>query len=140
MTTPPDTERLRRAGRRALARLPDPAVLARVGLGAAIGLAGLHKLVAPGAWTAYVVDWLAPLLVVSPRTFMLLNGPPELLAGALLVADRYTALAAAVVAVSLAGTLVYLTLAALTAGGFVTVIVRDLGLLALALSVLAGAR
>ncbi|MFB6151893.1 MAG: hypothetical protein ABEJ40_08820 [Haloarculaceae archaeon] len=44
---------------------PDPPTVARVGLGATVALAGVHKLAAPGAWTVYVTDWLAPWLVVG---------------------------------------------------------------------------
>jgi uncharacterized membrane protein YphA (DoxX/SURF4 family) len=124
-----------------VARGPDPAAIARVGLGLTILFAGVHKLVAPGAWAGYIVGWAEPLVVVSPETFMWLNGPPEVLVGALLLADRYTALAATVVAVSLAGTLAYLAAATLTAADFTTAIVRDIGLLGLAVSVLVtGAR
>lgn len=132
-------ERLRAARTRYrawVARGPDPATVARVALGATILLAGAHKLVAPGAWAGYVVGWAEPLVVVSPETFMWLNGPPEVVVGGLLLADRYTALAATVVAVSLAGTLAYLGLAALTGTVFATAMVRDVGLFGLAVSVL----
>jgi len=132
-------ERLRAAHARYrawVARGPDPATVARVALGATILLAGAHKLVSPGAWAGYVVDWAEPLVVVSPRTFMWLNGPPEVLVGGLLLVDRYATLAATVVAVSLAGTLAYLGLAAVSGTVFATAIVRDVGLFGLAVSVL----
>lgn len=114
----------------------EPATLVRVGLGLTIFFAGLHKLLAPGAWAGYVVDWARPLVVVSPRTFMLLNGPPEVLVGALLLVDRYTTLSATVVAVSLAATITYLVAATLAGASFTTAIVRDVGLLGLAAAVL----
>jgi hypothetical protein len=67
---------------------------------------------------------------------MLLNGllePPFALA---LIADRYTVFAAAFVTVSLVATVAYLAVAALLTGGaFVDVLVRDVGLAALAASV-----
>lgn len=132
-------ERLRAAHARYrawVARGPEPATVARVGLGLTILLAGVHKLVAPGAWAGYVVGWAEPLVVVSPRTFMWLNGPPEVLVGGLLLANRWAMLAATVVAVSLAGTLAYLGLAALSGTVFATAMVRDVGLLGLAVSVL----
>jgi hypothetical protein len=132
-------ERLRAAHaryRERVARGPEPATVARLGLGLTILLAGAHKVVAPGAWAGYVVGWAEPLVVVSPRTFMWLNGPPEVLVGGLLLADRWAALAATVVAVSLAGTLAYLGLAALSGTVFATAMVRDVGLLGLAVSVL----
>lgn len=114
----------------------DTAALARWGLGAMLVLAGAHKLVAPDVWAAYVTDWLAPWLVVSPRLFMLLNGPPEVLVGGLLLADRYVAPATAVAAVSLPATVAYLALVGLADGLFVDVLIRDVGLSALAWVVL----
>jgi len=117
-------------------RSPPPATLARVGLGAMAFLAGVHKLAAPAAWTQYVTDWLAPVLVVSPTTFMLVNGVLEIGFGAAIVADRWTALAAGVAAVSLSATVVYLAVvAALEGGRFLDVLVRDVGLAALAWAV-----
>jgi len=99
-------------------------------------LAGVHKLAAPAAWTQYVTDWLAPVLVVSPTTFMLVNGVLEIGFGAAIVADRWTALAAGVAAVSLSATVVYLAVvAALEGGRFLDVLVRDVGLAALAWAV-----
>lgn len=117
----------RRIGR-ALARAPAGATLARWALGAAILLAGLHKLLDPAAWTAYVVDRLAPLLIVSPTAFMLANGVLGLAFGAALLADRGTAVAAAVVAVSLSATCLYLAVVWATQGRFGDVLARDVGL------------
>jgi len=118
------------------ARAPDPVVFARVGLGAMVFLAGVHKLLAPGAWALYVTDWLAPWLVVSPVTFMLVNGVLEVGFGAAILADRWTSFAAGVAAVSLSATVGYLALVAVLEGGlFVDVLVRDVGLAALAWAV-----
>jgi uncharacterized membrane protein YphA (DoxX/SURF4 family) len=119
-----------------LANRIDTAALARFGLGATLVLAGVHKLLAPEAWAAYVTDWVAPWLVVSPRLFMLANGPPEILVGVLVLADRYVAPAAAVAAVSLPATVAYLAVVAVTDGVFVDVLIRDVGLTALAWVVL----
>ncbi|MFB6127413.1 MAG: DoxX family membrane protein [Halolamina sp.] len=119
-----------------LAAAPPSATLARWGLGAMLVVAGAHKLVAPAVWAGYVVDWLAPLLVVSPTTFMLLNGPPEIAVGVGLVADRYTGVGAAVATVSLAATSAYLLVVALTQGLFWDVFARDVGLTGLAAAVL----
>jgi uncharacterized membrane protein YphA (DoxX/SURF4 family) len=122
---------------RGLARRgPAPMAVARVGLGAMLLTAGVHKLLAPAVWATYAVDWLAPLLVVSPRTFMLLNGPAELVVGAALVADRWTAPAAAIAAVSLTATAGYLAVVLLTQGLFGDVLARDVGLAALAWTVM----
>ncbi|AEN04526.1 hypothetical protein [Halolamina sp.] len=117
----------------------DTTVLAQWGLGVMLVLAGVHKLVAPAVWAAYVTEWLAPWLIVSPRLFMLLNGPPEILVGGLLLADRYVAPATAVAAVSLPATVAYLALVAITDGLFVDILIRDVGLTALAWVVLLNA-
>jgi hypothetical protein len=99
-------------------------------------LAGVHKLLAPGVWAAYVTDWLAPWLVVSPVAFMLINGVLEVGFGVAIVADRWTVFAAGVAAVSLSATVGYLALVAVLADGlFVDVLVRDVGLAALAWAV-----
>ncbi len=70
---------------------------------------------------------------------MLLNGPPEVLVGAFLLLDRYTTLAATVVAVSLVATVAYLLVATLTGASFTTAIVRDVGLLGLSAAVVVAA-
>jgi uncharacterized membrane protein YphA (DoxX/SURF4 family) len=124
---------------RLVAWSPAPATLARLGLGAMVLLAGIHKLADPTAWTVYVVGWLEPLIVVTPREFMLLNGVLEVGFGALILADRYTAVSAAVAAVSLTATVGYLVVAGLTQGAFWDVVIRDVGLAGLAWAVLADA-
>lgn len=110
--------------------------LARLGLGAMLVLAGIHKLLDPAAWTVYVTDWLAPWLLVSPTLFMLVNGWLELLFGGLLLGNRFVAPSAAVAAVSLPATVGYLALVAVTDGLFVDILIRDVGLVALAWVVL----
>jgi uncharacterized membrane protein YphA (DoxX/SURF4 family) len=127
---------VQRRGERAAARGPSPATLARLGLGSMILLAGVHKLLAPGAWAFYVVDWLEPFIVLSPVDFMLLNGWLELAFGLAIIVDRYTAFAAAVAAVSLTATVGYLGIIWVTAGRFGDVLARDVGLAALAWAVL----
>ena len=117
-------------------RVPEPATLARWGLGAMLVAAGAHKLVDPGGWTVYVTDWLAPWLVVSPTLFMLANGYLELAFGAALLAGRYVAVASFVAAASLAATTLYLLVVWATTGAFGDVVERDVGLAALALVVL----
>jgi uncharacterized membrane protein YphA (DoxX/SURF4 family) len=128
---------LRDALARQAARAPTPATVARVGLGAMLVLAGVHKLLAPAAWTLYVADWLAPWLVVSPTVFMLANGVLEIGFGAALLVDRATWIAAGVAAVSLTVTVGYLGLVGVQTGGrFLDVLVRDVGLAGLAWAVL----
>lgn len=99
-------------------------------------LAGVHKLLTPGAWAYYVVDWLAPVLLVTPVEFMVLNGWLEVAFGLALLADRYTAFAGAVAAVSLTATVGYLVVVWATAGRFGDVLARDVGLAGLAWAVL----
>jgi uncharacterized membrane protein YphA (DoxX/SURF4 family) len=111
-------------------------LLARLGLGAMLVLAGVHKLLDPAGWTVYVTDWLAPWLLVSPTLFMLLNGWLELLFGGLLLGNRLVAPSAAVAAVSLPATVAYLAVVAVTDGLFVDILVRDVGLAVLAWVVL----
>jgi uncharacterized membrane protein YphA (DoxX/SURF4 family) len=123
----------------ALARAPDPAVIARLGLGAMVLLAGVHKLLDPGAWAVYVVPWLEPFILLSPVEFMLANGWLEVGFGLALLAGRYTAVAALVAAVSLTATIACLLVVWLTAGLFGDVLVRDVGLAALAWAVLVDA-
>lgn len=132
-----DTRRVVGSLRDAAAFAPDAATVARVGLGLMVFSAGVHKLLDPAAWTVYVVDWLAPWVVISPVAFMLVNGVLEIGFGAAILADRYTALASAVAAVSLSATCLYLAAVfVLEAGLFGDVLARDLGLTGLAWSVL----
>jgi len=118
-----------------VARAPRPATLARLSLGLMILAAGVHKLLAPGAWAVYVVDWLAPWLVVSPVVFVLVNGYLEVGFGLALLADRYTAFASLVAAVSLTATVGYLALVFATQGAFGDTLARDVGLAGLAWAV-----
>jgi uncharacterized membrane protein YphA (DoxX/SURF4 family) len=124
----------RRAQRYAL-RSPAPGTIARWGLAAMLLAAGIHKLLDPAAWAAYVTDWLAPWLVVAPITFMLVNGVLEIGFAALLFTDRYTAVAALVAGVSLTATVAYLLVVWATTGQFGDVIARDIGLAGLAWAV-----
>lgn len=111
-----------------------PAVL-RVGLGAAIPLAGVHELLAPGAWTDCVVGWFAERWPLSLEMLMRANGVAELLVGAALLVGVYTTVAAAIVAVSMAAVVLDLAWVATASGRFLDVLVRDVGLLALAVGV-----
>jgi uncharacterized membrane protein YphA (DoxX/SURF4 family) len=109
-------------------RLPGPVTLARVGLGAMVLAAGVHKLLDPAAWAVYVVPWLEPFILLSPVEFMVLNGWLELAFGLALLLDRYTALASLVAAVSLTATVGYLLVVWVTSGAFGDVLARDVGL------------
>ncbi|MFC7311548.1 DoxX family membrane protein [Salinirubellus salinus] len=128
-------QRLRRVTRPAVARVPDAATIARVGLGAMVLVAGVHKLLDPAAWALYVVPWLEPFILLSPVDFMLLNGWLELAFGLALLVDRYTAFASLVAAASLTATIGYLTVVWVTTGQFGDVLARDVGLAMLAWAV-----
>jgi uncharacterized membrane protein YphA (DoxX/SURF4 family) len=121
-------ETLYRRGGEVVSRAPSSAVIARVSLGLMVLAAGVHKLLDPGAWAVYVVDWLAPWLVVSPVVFMLINGYLEVGFGLALLADRYTGFASLVAAVSLTATVGYLVTVFATQGAFGDVLARDVGL------------
>lgn len=132
--SPPDL--LARADRRLAAWLAPSAPAAdRVlvwGLFAVILLAGAHKLVAPGVWAAYLAPTAAAVWPLAAEPTMVLLGLSEVIVAPFLLAERYRVLAAAVVAVSLAGTVVGLVILAVETGRGVDVIIRDLGLVALA--------
>lgn len=107
----------------------------RVGLGVVVLLAGLHKVVAPEPWGAYLAPPLAARWPVPVDATMVAFGLSEVPVGLLLVADRYAALAAAVVAVSMLGVVANLALGAVAGERVVDVLVRDLGLFVLATGV-----
>lgn len=120
---------------------PSPTTTARVGLGLLILLAGIHKLVAPGAWTPYVVPWFEALLPMTPTTWMLLNGWLEIGFALPVLANRWVVAFAGFIAASLLATVGYLAVAiavspgATVAGIFGLALVRDVGLAALAVAV-----
>lgn len=113
----------------------DASTVLRVGLGIVILLAGLHKLVAPAVWGDYLAPIFAMHWPVSITLTMVVFGLSELPFGVLLIIDRYTLAAAVVVAVSMAGTVIDLVIAALQTGQFVDILIRDFGLLVLAIGV-----
>lgn len=131
------TDRLPELGQMALDAYPRPDRLARVGLGLMLILAGAHKFLAPTAWTRYLIDPIVPFILVTPVTFMLVNGLLELGFGIALLIDRIAKIAAGVAAVSLTATVVYLGgVAVLQGGQFMDLMIRDVGLAALAWTVL----
>lgn len=110
----------------------------RVGLGAVILLAGAHKLVAPGVWTKYAAPWVTAVWPESLLPFALamqINGAIEVGFGVALLAGVYTTVAAGIVAVSLLGVVVDLLAGAVLTGKYVDVLIRDIGLLTLAVGV-----
>ncbi|MDY6769864.1 MAG: DoxX family membrane protein [Candidatus Nanohaloarchaea archaeon] len=107
----------------------------RLGLGGMILLAGLHKLVRPTVWSAYMAPWAAGVVHavgVPVNLFMQGNGVLEAVLGLAIAADRYTAIAAGLVSLSLLA--ISINMATLGTA-FLDVLIRDLGLLALAVGV-----
>lgn len=107
----------------------------RMGLGTVILLAGGHKLVAPEVWTKYAAPWVITLWpegLLSFERVMVLNGVVEILFGLAILADVYTAITAGIVALSLFAVVFDLLTGAITTGTHVDVLIRDIGLLALA--------
>ena len=110
----------------------------RIGLGVVIFLAGAHKLVAPDVWTKYAAPWVTALWpdsIVSFELVMMANGVFELLFGIALIAGFYTTIVAGVITLSLLAVVFDLATGAILSGKFVDILIRDLGLVALALGV-----
>ncbi len=128
-------DRVRQHLEAAAGSAPASSVVLRVGLGVVIFLSGAHKLVDPGAWGQYLAPAFARRWPVSVEASMVAFGVSELPFGALLVVGRYTALAAAVVAVSMLGVLVDLSVLFVQTGSGLDVLVRDLGIAVLAAGV-----
>ena len=110
----------------------------RIGLGVVIFLAGAHNLVAPDVWTKYAAPWVTALWpgsIVSFELVMMANGVFELLFGIALIAGFYTTIVAGVITLSLLAVVFDLATGAILTGKFVDILIRDLGLVALALGV-----
>lgn len=110
----------------------------RIGLGAVILLAGGHKLVAPEVWTKYAAPWVTalwPEALFSFEIAMILNGVFEVLFGLAILVRFHTAVTAGIVALSLVAVVIDLLTGAVMTGKFVDVLIRDIGLLALATGV-----
>lgn len=123
----------------AVGRHADRAAIAlRAGLGLVILLSGAHKLVAPGAWHAYLAPpfaavWPTALVPLDP-TFVLF-GVSEVLFGLLLIAGWHVPTVAVLTALSLAGVVVNLAVGVMVGEPVVDVLIRDLGLTVLAFGV-----
>ncbi|MBX0324852.1 DoxX family membrane protein [Halomicroarcula sp. F13] len=110
----------------------------RISLGAVIFLAGAHKLVAPDAWTKYAAPWVTalwPESIVSFELVMMANGVFELLFGVALIAGFYMTIVAGVITLSLLAVVFDLVTGVILTGKFVDILIRDPGLVALALGV-----
>lgn len=116
-------------------RAPLATPLLRVGVGLVLLLAGAHKLVRPDAWSRYAAPLLVdlwPASVLSFDAFMQLGGVGEVAFGLLLLAGTYTSLVAALSALSLASVVVNLAVGWVQTGDHLDILVRDVGLTAMA--------
>lgn len=111
-------------------------LILRWGLGGTILLAGLHKLVAPDVWAAYTAPVVVTIWPVSLTLTMIINGAIEIPFGLLVIVDRWTTVAAGIIALSLIGVLGNFGLVLLQTGEFVDIAIRDVGLVFLALAVM----
>lgn len=107
----------------------------RGGLGLVIVLAGAHKVVAPGAWSRYTAGPIAAAWPLPLDATMVANGVIEVAFGLALLANVFPTMIAGVIALSLLGVVANLALEAALTGRFVDVLIRDLGLAALAVGV-----
>ncbi len=104
----------------------------RWGLGTMMFLAGMHKLFNPALWAGYTATEIAYILPVSPIVLMqYFHAPVEVIAGLAILGDYYTDIAATFSALSLFAIIFNILLA----GGPVDTLIRDIGLLGLALAV-----
>lgn len=130
------TENRKDATERQYSEYADLAPVAlRIGLGVVILAAGLHKLVEPGAWAVYMAPLFAARWPVGLDPTMVVFGVTEVPVGLALLADRWTAIAAGIVAVSMLGTVGNLAIAWVQTGDFADTLIRDFGLFVLATGV-----
>lgn len=112
--------------------------LLRVGLGTTILLAGVHKLVAPAAWHAYLAP---PFAALWPTGFVPLDpafvlfGVSEVAFGLVLLADFHTPTVAMLTALSLGGVVVNLGIGVVGGEPYLDVLIRDIGLTLFAVGV-----
>lgn len=113
----------------------DPYTFLRTGLGAFTVMVGIHKILEPGIWSGYTAGWAASVVSeagLSLNTLMQLTGVFEAVLGGMVLADRYTAIASGLIALTILAVMLNL----LTGGALlVDILLRDLGLLVLAVGV-----
>lgn len=104
----------------------------RTGLGLMLLLAGLHALfVNPGLWQSYVAPWFLSIWPFNLDLFMTLNAVVEVVLGVSLIFGFYTTFAAFASSLVLAG----ITINVATAGIPADIVIRDIGLVFLAVGV-----
>lgn len=108
----------------------------RIGLGTVVFLAGVDKFANPAVWTAYFAPWfeaLWPTTLISLTFLTYAEGMFEILLGTALLAGWKTTLIAGVWALIMVTIVINLVTTAVMTGKFVDILIRDLGLFALAL-------
>lgn len=98
----------------------------RIGIALVLLWFGIDELLRPDVWMGYIPPWLAPLILVSIRSFVLFNGSMEIIIGLFLLIGLYTRMFAVLATLHL--------LSIVAAVGYNDIAIRDLGLAAMALS------
>lgn len=121
----------------------------RLGVGLTMLLAGFHKQLVPDQWAAWMAPIIRDVLIISPTTFMQAEGMLEIIVGALILVNVATAAASAHAAVLIAGVNANLMISLLQSGqdlhgmlhsSTTAILIRDIGLLLLALGLVILAR
>jgi uncharacterized membrane protein YphA (DoxX/SURF4 family) len=133
-TGAPDSARSRLRGVAGSAAADWAPTVSRVLLGLVLAWFGYHELVRPGQWTGYVpvLSPSSPVAVI----LVLVHGWVLLMLAAALIAGIAPRVAAAIAAV----TLTEIVISLLASGGWSDLVVRDVGVLGLAISLTGSAR
>jgi len=102
-------------------------LLLRLGLGGVFLVFGIDKFFHPKLWSAYMPPWFSGILPIELFTFIYLLGVFEIIVGVLVLIGLYTRSAAIISAAFLLGIIASL--------GFNDIVIRDAGLLFLALGI-----
>lgn len=102
-------------------------LLLRLGLGGVFFLFGIDKFFHPKLWSAYMPPWFSGILPVEMFTFIYLLGVFEIIVGLMVLVGFCTKIAAVISAAFLLGIIASL--------GFNDIMIRDAGLLFLALGI-----
>ena len=103
-----------------------PILLIRLGLGFVFFWFGIDKFIHPALWIGWIPQYVLSLIPIFPGIFIFLLGVIETILGALLLLGVIVRLVALISAIHL--------LAIIFSLGFNDIVVRDIGLLAMALS------
>lgn len=107
----------------------------RVGLGVVVLLEGVHKLLVPEVWGAYAAPWVLALWPAPMPETMVATGLAQVGFAVAIAVDRFTSVAALVLALLVSFVVVNLLTAGPATGAFLDVAIRDVGLVVLSLGV-----